>query len=160
MSNETRNRMLNIYTRFVMDLKEISKCTEGHVAAIAVSKDMQQVYSIGVNGGPRGGPDCLCGYDNSKYSCIHAEANCIAKCNTTDKEKVMICSYSPCVTCASLIINSGFSKVYYINEYKDTTGLDLLTAAGIQVSHLLVEWGINGYYVSEEVTTCQLSPFQ
>lgn len=152
MSSATLYKMLNIYTRFVMDLKEISKCNEGHVAAIAVSKDMQQVYSIGVNGGPKGGPDCLCGYSNSKYTCIHAEANCIAKCTTTDRCKVMICSYSPCVTCASLIINSGFSHVYYIKEYKDQTGIVLLKDAGIKVTQLITEYGINGYYISEEVT--------
>jgi dCMP deaminase len=152
MASETHSKMLNIYTRFVMDLKEISKCKEGHVAAIAVSADMQQVYSIGVNGGPRGGPDCLCGYDNSKYSCIHAEANCIAKCNTVDRQKVMICSYSPCVTCASLIINSGFSQVYYIKEYKDTTGLKLLRNAGITVTRLFIVESSEGIQVVKEVT--------
>ena len=136
--SETQFKMLLLYFAFVEGLKEVSKCTEGHVAAIAVSKDMQQVYSIGVNGGPKGGPDCLCTY-GGKYTCIHAEANCIAKCTTTDREKVMICSYSPCVTCASLIINSGFSALFYVDAYKDATGLELLKAAGISVHKINVK---------------------
>lgn len=133
--SETQFKMLMLYIGFVMGLKDVSKCTDKQTAAIAVSKDMQQVYSIGVNGGPKGGVDCLCSL-GGKYTCIHAEANCIAKCNVADSEKVMICSYSPCVTCASLIINSGFSAVFYLDQYKDTTGIELMRAAGISVHHV------------------------
>lgn len=135
MSPETEQRMIGVYARFVLDLCSISKCKDKQTAAIAVSSDLQQVYSIGINGGPKGGADCLCGTPG-KYTCIHSEANCIAKCTAADKDKVMICSYSPCVTCASLIVNSGFKKVYYIEAYKDTTGLDILRNAGVAVERI------------------------
>ena len=125
----------NIYAQFTQSLASLSKCTDKHTAAIAVSEDGQQVYSIGINGGPIGGIQCLCTL-GGKYTCIHAEANCIAKCNAADKKKVMFCTLSPCVTCAAMIINSGFSSVYYIDDYKDFMGLEMLQEAGIQVMKL------------------------
>lgn len=127
---------LAVFAAFVDNLKELSKCEDKHTAAIITDSDMSQVYSIGINGGPRGSQyQCLCDM-GSKYTCIHAEANAIAKCTSADKDKVMICSYSPCVTCASLIVNSGFSKVYYLCKYKDDTGLDILMEAGIGVEQI------------------------
>ena len=138
MSPETKDKMLAVYTRFVVDLCNVSKCEDKHTAAIAVSNDLQQVYSIGINGGPKGGADCLCSH-GGKYTCIHSEANCIAKCTATDKDKIMICSFSPCVTCASLITNSGFKHVYYIEAYKDLTGIGILLRAGIGVTQITKE---------------------
>ena len=126
------SKRLAIFARFVDDLKNLSKCTDKHTAAIITNKNGDQVYSIGINGGPRGGADCLCVLPG-KYTCIHAEQNAIAKCNAADNDKVMICSYSPCITCAALIINSGFSEVYYLEQYKDTTGIEMLSHSGIHV---------------------------
>ena len=128
---EARRR---VFSRFVLELASLSKCTDKKVAAIITDRDLSQIYSIGINGGPKGGIECLCML-GGKYTCIHAEANAIAKCNVNDKEKVMFCTMSPCVTCASLIINSGFSTVVVLSDYKDPTGLLLLKDAGISVYH-------------------------
>jgi len=130
--NEER---LKVFGEFTAKLARLSKCTERKVAAIAINEDGTQIYSIGINGGPKGGIDCLCTL-GGKYSCIHAEAQCIAKCTTVDTSKVMICTLSPCVTCASLIVNSGFKAVYYIEEWKDTTGIAILKDAGVKVHKL------------------------
>lgn len=125
-------RRLMVFKRFVLDLTTLSKCTDKHVACIITDAAGQQIYSIGINGGPKGGPDCLCHLDSTKYTCVHAEANALAKCTTNDPNKVVISSYSPCVTCASLMINSGVSILYYCGVYKSRTGLELLHAAGIK----------------------------
>lgn len=135
-SNKANKRLsekrLAVFARFVLDLRSLSKCHDGQVACIIIDKEGSQVYSIGINGGPKGGLDCLCDL-SGKYTCVHAEANAIAKCCVNDQEKIFICSYSPCVTCASLIVNSGASAVYYIDAYKDDTGLSILRSAGISV---------------------------
>lgn len=135
--NQLVDNRVAVFARFVDDLSRLSKCTDKGVAAIALNASGTQIYSIGINGGPKGGLDCLCTL-GGKYSCIHAEAQCIAKCTTPDQEKVMICSLSPCVTCASLIVNSGFSAVYYLDAYKDSTGLEILRQSGIDTRHLLL----------------------
>lgn len=123
-------KKLNVYCKFVKSLATLSKCEDKQQAAIIINHAMDQVHSVGVNGGIKGGMECLCKL-GTKYTCIHAEANAIAKCTNTDLNKIMICTTSPCVTCAALIANGGFSTVYYFKEYKDTTGLDLLKQANI-----------------------------
>lgn len=125
-------RRIEVFRDFVLNLATLSKCSDKGVAAIITNKEGTQVYSIGINGGPKHGTDCLCKL-GGKYTCVHAEANALAKCTVADPEKVFICSYSTCVTCAALIVNSGASAVYYVERYKDDTGLQILQSAGIVV---------------------------
>lgn len=125
-------RRIEVFRDFVMNLAALSKCKDKGVAAIITDKDGTQVYSIGINGGPRHGVDCLCKL-GGKYTCVHAEANALAKCTVADPQKVFFCSFSPCVTCAALIVNSGASTVYYVEQYKDDTGLQILQSAGVDV---------------------------
>lgn len=130
-------RRLEVFKRFALDLANLSKCTERHVAAIITDKDMTQVYSIGLNGGPKGLVDCMCLIDG-KYGCIHAEMNALIKCRSDAEDKVMFVTLSPCKQCAAAIINApgSFSAVYYIEEWKDDSGIKLLKAAGIRVEQL------------------------
>lgn len=134
MNEEAR---LKVFKRFTQDLASLSKCSERHVAAIITDKDLSQVYSIGINGGPKGLVDCMCLIDG-KYGCVHAEINALVKCNSVDSDKVMIVTLSPCKQCAAAIINApgGFSAVYYIDEWKDDSGIKLLRAAGIKVEQI------------------------
>ena len=125
-------RRIEVFRDFVLNLATLSKCSDKGVAAIITNKEGTQVYSIGINGGPKHGTDCLCKL-GGKYTCVHAEANALAKCTVADPEKVFICSYGTCVTCAALIVNSGASAVYYVERYKDDTGLQILQSAGIVV---------------------------
>lgn len=126
-----------IFKNFTIDLARLSKCTERKVAAIITDNDLTQVYSIGVNGGPKGLADCMCVIDG-KYGCIHAEINALIKCTTTEPNKVMFVTLAPCKQCATAIINApgGFSKVYYFEEWKEDIGLQLLRNAGIHVEQL------------------------
>lgn len=124
---------LNVFAKFAKDLATLSKCEERKVAAIITDKNLTQIYSIGLNGGPKGLVDCMCKIDG-KYGCVHAEINALVKCQNNDPGKVMIVTLSPCKQCAAAIINApgGFSTVYYIDQWKDMTGINLLTSAGIR----------------------------
>ena len=130
------NRKL-IFKNFTIDLARLSKCTERKVAAIITDKDLTQVYSIGVNGGPKCLADCMCIIDG-KYGCIHAEINALIKCTNTEPNKVMFVTLAPCKQCATAIINAsgGFSKVYYFEKWKEDIGLQLLCNAGIHVEQI------------------------
>lgn len=128
-----KKERLTIFARFVLDLNTLSKCTDKQVAAIIVDHEGTQVLSIGINGGPKGGKDCLCAL-GGKYTCAHAEANALAKCKVDCQGATMICSLSPCVTCATLIINAGIKEVYFLTKYKDDTGLNMLLEAGVKVT--------------------------
>lgn len=128
---------LQVFKRFTMDLATLSKCSERHVAAVITDKDLTQVYSIGLNGGPKGLVDCMCKIEG-KYGCVHAEINALIKCRSDAPDKVMFVTLSPCKQCATAIINApgGFSTVYYVEPWKDDSGLRLLKSAGIRVEQL------------------------
>lgn len=126
---------------FAIGQSMLSKCKDKKTAAILVSADLMQIYSIGINGGPMGGEDCLCATSNKeqKYSCVHAEMNCLVK-NTVinDIPKIMICTKQPCQMCASLIVNANtnIKEVWFIEPYWDSTGVKILQNAGIKVMQL------------------------
>lgn len=126
-----------VFKAFTGNLATLSKCTERHVAAIITDKNLTQVYSIGINGGPKGLADCMCVIDG-KYGCLHAEINALIKCNTNDPDKVMFVTLAPCKQCAAAIINApgGFSSVYYFEDWKDDSGIKLLRASGIHVARI------------------------
>ena len=136
MKQLTQNdRRTAVLARFTKDLATLSKCEDRRVAALITNADGTQIYSMGINGGPKGGVQCLCSL-GEKYTCIHAEANAIAKCTSLDENKVMFVTISPCVTCAALIANSGIKRLFYIEDYKSDLGLNLLRAQGIGVTKL------------------------
>ena len=126
-----------VFKDFTNNLATLSKCSERRVAAIITDKDLTQVYSIGINGGPKGLADCMCIIDG-KYGCVHAEVSALIKCRTDSPDKVMFVTLSPCKQCAAAIINApgGFSAVYYFEEWKDDSGIKLLKAAGIHVARI------------------------
>ena len=128
---------MRVFKSFTQDLAALSKCTERHVAAIITDQDLTQVYSIGVNGGPKGLADCMCVIDG-KYGCVHAEINALIKCRTDAPNKVMFVTLAPCKQCAASIINApgGFTAVYYFEDWKDDSGIKLLRAAGIRVERI------------------------
>ena len=67
---------------------------------------------------------------------LHAETNAIAfaaRAGVSVEGCTMYCSMSPCVNCAKVIANSGIKELKYFEEYRDTSGLDLLRKLGIKV---------------------------
>jgi len=127
---------------FCVEQAKLSKCTDKKTAAILVSEDLTQIYSIGINGGPKGGKDCLCtkGDGKQKYSCVHAEMNCLVKNRVIDNTpKIIICTKQPCAMCASLIVNActNITEVWFIEPYWDDTGLEILFNAGIKIIKLI-----------------------
>ena len=128
-----------VFVNFVKNLAALSKCKHGKVAAILVSTDFTQVFSVGINGGPIKLKDCVCKKKNAKYGCAHAEQNCLVKNYDRDIPKIMICTTECCPTCATLIVNSNInvSEFWYIDEYKDHLGLDILTASDILVAKIV-----------------------
>ena len=131
------NKRIEVFKAFTQQLATLSKCTERQVAAIITDKNLSQVYSVGINGGPKGLADCMCIIDG-KYGCIHAEINALIKDKSSDEGKVMFVTLAPCKQCAAAIINApkGFSTVYYFEDWKEDSGIKLLTSAGITVAKI------------------------
>lgn len=135
-SQRMSKERLMVFKRFTADMATLSKCTDKGNACVITDASGSQVYAIGINGGAKGGPDCLCNLDGTKYTCVHAEANALAKCTSTDPHKVVICTQAPCVTCAALMVNNGVKQVYYISKYKSEAGLKILRDADVYVQDI------------------------
>ena len=130
-----------------------STCLRSQVGAVIVKDN--RVVSMGYNGPVSGMPACNqpdplqevllrsgalqplgteCMGPNCTRSC-HAETNAIAFAARAGVS-VEGCTMSPCINCAKVIVNSGIKCLKYLEEYRDTSGLELLKSAGITVVHL------------------------
>jgi len=70
---------------------------------------------------------------------LHAEQNVITFCAKngipTEGTELFV-TLSPCSNCAKLIVQSGIKKVYYNEEYRDTSGIDFLKEVGVEVEKI------------------------
>jgi dCMP deaminase len=114
-----------------------STCKRLQVGAIITDSRMLNVLSIGYNGNYSGGPNECDSDEVGSCGCIHAEINSLIKADNRMKDKVLFVTNLPCKNCSKLIINSGFSTVYYRNEYRLKDGMKLLKKVGIKVFRII-----------------------
>lgn len=70
----------------------------------------------------------------TKREVLHAESNAImkvAKSTMSCEGATLYTTTCPCFDCAKLIIQSGISEVYYTEDYRDMSGVELLQKANI-----------------------------
>ena len=117
---------------------ELSHCTRKKVGALIVKDRM--IISDGYNGTPTGFENpCEDEENYTKWYVLHAEANAILKVASSTqscKGATLYLTLSPCRECSKLIHQSGIKRVVYERPYKDTTGLEFLTKAGVEVVQL------------------------
>ena len=132
-----------------------SNCCRRQVAAVIV-KD-RRIISTGYNGTPRGITNCNengCPRCNSNTPsgqglheclCSHAEENAIVQAayhGIAVKDSILYTTFSPCLLCAKMIINSGIVEVVYQERYSiDDVSMKLLQQAGVKVRALQEEPG-------------------
>lgn len=104
------------------------------VGSVIVTEDNSQVLAVGYNGDHRGGPNEVESVEPGMSGLLHAEVNCLIKCDFNHpKKKKMYLTLSPCKMCANAIINGGITEVIYSEEYRDRSGIELLISSGIKV---------------------------
>jgi len=111
-----------------------SKCKKKMVGAVIHKEG--RIIATGWNGTPSGMDNACEEHGVTKAIVVHAEANAIlfaAKHGTALAGTTLVCTLSPCVECAKMIIQSGITKVEYLEEYRDTLGLDILRSAGVDL---------------------------
>jgi dCMP deaminase len=120
--------------RLAEELARRSTCRRRSVGAVITSADLTRVLGVGYNGGAKGlNNNCLTpgGPDDPCLTCIHAETNAVAKAGSAEEGKWAFVTHSPCVLCATLLINSNVAHVLYRRQYRDPTGVELLHRAGV-----------------------------
>ena len=76
--------------------------------------------------------------DSTKWYVLHAEANAILKVASSTqstKDATLYITLSPCKECSKLIHQSGIKRVVYAKAYTDTSGIDFLKEAGVELTH-------------------------
>lgn len=127
-----------------------SNCIKRKVAAVIVKE--KRIIATGYNGTPRGVrncneggcPRCLSfaesGTRLDECLCSHAEENAITQSayhGVSIKGSTLYTTYSPCLICTKMIINSGIAEVVFSHAYSvGDVALRLLEEAGIKVRQL------------------------
>lgn len=135
-----RLNIQDVYMEIAYSVAKLSYAERRKVGCVIVKDD--QIVSFGYNGTPTG-------FDNScelkecddcesitKREVLHAESNAltkIAKSTLSSEGADLYTTTSPCFDCAKLIIQSGVSRVFYNEDYRDSTGLELLLKANIEI---------------------------
>lgn len=137
MSNDInkQERYDKAYLRMAQTWAGLSHCMRKKVGALIVRDGM--VISDGYNGTPAGFDNC-CENDEGEthWYVLHAEANAILKVAKSTNNCIGATLYltlSPCPDCSKLVLQAGIKRVVYINDYKDTRGIDFLISSGLEV---------------------------
>ncbi|MDG1571341.1 dCMP deaminase family protein [Robiginitalea sp. M366] len=128
------------YLRMAHEWGKLSYCNRKQVGAIIVKDRM--IISDGYNGTPTGFENfCEDEEGYTKWYVLHAEANAISKVASSTQSchgATLYITLSPCRECSKLIHQSGIRRVVYQRAYKDDSGLQFLSRAGVELVHLPV----------------------
>jgi len=126
------------YLRMAMEWSKLSYCKRRQVGALIVKGKM--IISDGYNGTPSGFENiCEDDNQNTKWYVLHAEANAILKVASSTQScqgATLYITMSPCQGCSKLIHQAGITRLVYVEKYKDTSGVDFLKNAGVEVTHI------------------------
>lgn len=135
----------DLYMSVAIGYSKLSKAVRAQVGACLVTE--QGVVLGGVNGMPSGGSnECenIGDYNHliktvelvTKQEVIHAETNAVLKAareGVSCMNSTVYVTLSPCVQCSAMLINAGIRKLIYKDEYRDTSGVQLLQQHGVIV---------------------------
>lgn len=114
-----------------------SYCKRKKIGAIIVNNN--SIISDGYNGTPSGFNNVCEENGNTLDIVLHAEANAIsklAKSTNSALGSTIYCTLSPCIQCAKLIHQSGIKRLYTYEIYRETSGLDFLLEAGVEINFI------------------------
>tara|TARA_B110000008_G_C16914841_1_gene542234 strand:+ start:53 stop:475 length:423 start_codon:yes stop_codon:yes gene_type:complete len=140
MTSSKQNKYDVAYLKMAIEWGKLSYCKRRQVGAIIVKNNM--IISDGYNGAPSGFEN-ICedeeGY--TKWHVLHAEANAITKVSASTQSSegaTLYVTLSPCRECSKLIHQSKIKRVVYGDQYKDTSGLDFLEKAGVEICQIKI----------------------
>jgi dCMP deaminase len=136
--DEKQARYDRAYLRLAASWAKLSHCQRKQVGAIIVKDAI--IISDGYNGTPAGFDNC-CENEigETHWYVLHAEANAIlkvAKSTNNSKDATLYLTHSPCKDCSKLVLQSGIKRLVYQEAYKDTSGIDFLKSAGLEVEQI------------------------
>jgi dCMP deaminase len=67
---------------------------------------------------------------------VHAEQNALIQAGTNARGSTLYSTIVPCPICARMLLNAQVSRVVYIDDYSDLSGVELLKQAGTKIARL------------------------
>ena len=135
MKKKKQEKYDKAYLRMALEWAKLSYCKRKKVGAIIVKENM--IISDGYNGTPSGfDNECEDENGNTLWYVLHAEANAIlktARSNHNCNGATLYLTLSPCKECSKLAHQAGIKRLVYIKEYKDTSGINFLSEAGVEI---------------------------
>ena len=141
-----KQKYIDLYMDWATRLTQLSHAKRLQVGAVVVKDDC--VISYGYNGMPAGWDnnceDVIQHSDDTtslktKPEVLHAESNAIAKLAKSSNSGLgadLFVTHSPCIECAKLIHQSGISRVFFGNHYRDDSGINFLEKSGVEVRYI------------------------
>jgi dCMP deaminase len=123
--------LYEVYMRMAEELAKRSTCARLQVGTVVTDAQLENVLAIGYNGNAKGFPNQCDSNVPGVCGCLHSEVNALVKAPGGIRDKVVFVTASPCVMCAKLIVNSGTTHVFYRQQYRDPSGLEILRTAGV-----------------------------
>jgi dCMP deaminase len=124
----------DVWMQFAELISKRSYDPRHQVGSVIVTGTNTQVLAIGYNGNYAGGPNEVESTEPGMSGMLHAEINALIKLDYNNpNKKIMYLTLSPCRNCSKAIINGGISEVVYAQEYRDTSGLEILKSAGVKI---------------------------
>lgn len=142
-----QSKLDQYYMSLALRVAELSHGVRAKVGSCLVTENDLTV--LGTNGLPKALGNELefvesgCGSLTSKKEVIHAELNTVLKCakeGVSVKGATIYTTLSPCKACSSMLASCGVSRVVYLEEYRDASGVDILKTCGIVVDKLNSEF--------------------
>ena len=143
----SQNKLDQYYMSLALRVAELSHGVRAKVGSCLVTENDVSILSC--NGLPTALGNELefvefgCGSLTSKKEVIHAELNTVLKCakeGVSVKGATIYTTLSCCAQCASMLASCGVKRVVYLEEYRDTSGIDILNECGIVVDKLNSEF--------------------
>lgn len=126
---------INYYMHMARWLSRKATCPKKQVGCVIVDIN-NKVISTGYNKVPNGCISCIknpCSRRLKNCHAIHAEALALVKCKQPQAIHTIYVTLSPCFECAKLIADTYCQRVIYIEDYKNSDGIELLKKSNIEV---------------------------
>jgi len=142
MNKERIKQYDQLYMSIAVNTSQMSYATRNKVGCVIV-KD-HNIIAYGYNGMPMG-MDNECEYINelgelvTRKEVMHSELNAIHKAvkqGISPNGSTIYITLSPCFNCSLQILSAGIKKVFYREEYRDSSGIDFLKNRGIEVEKI------------------------
>ncbi len=134
---------LDTFKDILLNISNLSVSSTTKVGCMTLKKDFSKIASFGYNGSYAGAEENEStgteeeSLEPGKSGFIHAEVNMIAKFKENDPENYyVLLTLSPCIMCTKILVNAGFKHVYWLQDYRETSHLEIFNKCGIKSGNM------------------------